>query len=99
MNGVTMRRDWVCADDCGSSAHTYDGALPHHPCRKKAGLMVALIPAGTKAKVTVHGREDYLGRDIPQRDANGRVVMSTTVTRDEGEDCSIYVPTVVGERE
>lgn len=92
---LTLHRDWVCADGCPSNARTYDAALPHHPCHKRGGLMVALIPAGTKAKVTVNARQDYLGGDIPQRDADGRVVMSTTVTRDDGEDCSVYAPTAV----
>jgi hypothetical protein len=98
-NPVTLHRDWVCADGCPSHARTFDDKLPHHPCRNRAGLMVALIPAGTKAKVQIHDRGDYLGRDIPHRDADGKVVMSSTVTRDDGQDCTVYVPTAVAERE
>lgn len=97
--GLALHRDWVCAKDCGSSARTYDSALPHHPCKAMAGLMVPLILAGTKAKVEAQPRQDYVGKEVVQRDADGRVWMSTLVTRDEGQDCSVYAPTALGKRE
>lgn len=89
---VTLHRDWVCAKGCGSSARTFDAALPHHPCKAMAGLLVPLILAGTKAKVEAQPREDYAGSDLVQRDADGKVWMSTVVTRDEGTDCTVYAP-------
>lgn len=92
MNGVVLHKDWVCAKGCGSHARTVDDKLPHHRCREMAGLMVALIPAGTKAKVEAVERGDYVGTDLVQRDAEGRVWMSTVVTRDEGQDCTVYAP-------
>ena len=89
-----QHRDWVCAKGCGSHARTYDilGKLPHHRCKQMAGLMVPLILAGTKAKVERVERGDYVGTDLVQRDADGNVWMSTVVTRDDGQDCTAYVP-------
>jgi hypothetical protein len=87
-----LYRDWVCAKDCGSNARTYDDKLPHHQCKRMAGLMVPLILAGTKAKVERIERGDYVGTDLVQRDADGKVWMSTVVTRDDGQDCTAYAP-------
>ena len=96
---LTLHRDWVCAKDCGAHARTYDHMLPHHRCKKMAGLMVALIPAGTKAKVEAIERQDYVGKELVQTDLDGRVIMSTVVTRDEGQDCTVYAPCATAERE
>lgn len=97
--GLALHRDWVCAKGCGSYARTFDSALPHHPCKEMAGLMVPLILAGTKAKVEAVPRGDYVGKEMVQRDADGKVWMSTVVTRDEGQDCTVYAPTALGKRE
>jgi hypothetical protein len=63
-----------------------------HRCRGLAGLLVPLIPDGTKAKLTVVEREDYIGRELAQTDAEGRPVMAVTTTRDDGQDCTVYAP-------
>lgn len=89
---VALHKDWMCAKGCGSHARTYDDKLPHHRCREMAGLMVALIPVGARAKVEAVPRGDYVGRDLVQRDAEGRVWMSTVVTRDDGQDTTVYAP-------
>lgn len=86
-----LHRDWECAKGCGSSARTYDDALPHHPCKYAGGLMIALIPAGTKAGVKIHERGDYVGKDIVTM-VEGIPVMSTTVEHDDGYDTTVYVP-------
>ena len=61
-----------------------------------ARQMVPLVPAGTKAKLETHEREDYIGKDIVQLH-EGRPVMNLVVTRDDGQDCVIYAPTAVGD--
>lgn len=91
MSALALHKDWVCARDCGSHARTYDDKLPHHRCKRMGGLMVALIPAGQKAKVEAIERQDYVGDDIVDY-TDGRVIMSTVVTRDDGQDCTAYAP-------
>ena len=91
MTAATLHKDWVCARGCGSHARTFDAKLPHHRCKAMGGLMVALVAAGSKAKVEVIERQDYVGRDIVDY-TDGRVIMSTVVTRDDGQDCTVYAP-------
>lgn len=89
--GIALHKDWVCARDCGSHARTFDDKLPHHRCKRMGGLMVALIPAGQKAKVEAIERQDYVGSDIVDY-TDGKVIMSTVVIRDDGQDCTAYAP-------
>lgn len=96
MSVALLERHWVCPN-CTSSAVTRDSKTPMHPCRGLAGLMVALIPDGVRAKVETVDREDYLHGDLPQRDGNGRVVMAVLTTRDDGQDCTVLAPTAVGD--
>lgn len=86
-----LHRDWECAKKCGSHARTYDDSLPHHPCAYAGGLLIALVPAGQKAGVTVNERGDYVGRDLVTM-VEGVAVMSTTVEHDDGCDTTVYVP-------
>jgi hypothetical protein len=44
------------------------------------------------AKHAAVERGDYTNGDLVQTDDNGRVVMSVTTTRDDGEDCTVYAP-------
>lgn len=87
---------WQCPS-CGAQDVTHEAA-PHtryHACAALKGLTAPMVPAGTRAAHKVNDRQDYLGRDIAQTDGEGRVVMSVTTVRDDGEDCTIYAPTVV----
>lgn len=86
---------WECPA-CDAQQVTHDQALPMHACAGLRGLTAPFVPAGTRAKHEVRGREDYLGRDIPQIDGEGNVVMSVVTTRDEGEDCTVLAPTATG---
>jgi hypothetical protein len=85
-------RLWYCAN-CDAEARTVDASVPMHRCGGIAGLLSPLVLRGTNAKTVVNERQDYVGRDVPQTDADGKVVMSTTTVRDDGQDCTIYVPT------
>lgn len=72
---------------------------PHsrfHTCRGLAGLTAPLVPAGTRCKAVAVEREDYIGRELVQTDGDGRPVMAVVVTRDDGEDRTIYAPTATG---
>jgi hypothetical protein len=87
-----VERYWYCPN-CDAEARTVDTALPMHNCAGIAGLTAPLIVRGVAGKTVVNDRQDYVGRDVPQTDADGKVVMSTTTVRDDGQDCTIYVPT------
>ena len=65
-------------------------------CPKMAFLTAPMVPAGTKAKVTRHERDDYVGRDIVRLDGDGRPVMSITTEREEGQDVVVFAPTATG---
>lgn len=92
--GVTLRRRWHCVGKfCDSKASTVDGKTPMHPCRAAGGLMVPLVPEGTAGKLEAVERGDWVGAELVQTDAEGRPVMSVVTTRDDGMDCTVYVPT------
>ena len=83
---------WDCPN-CNYTDVTRE-ALPHtrfHSCR--TGLTAPMVEQGTRVKIEVHVREDYVGKELVQCDANGKPVMSVTVTRDDGQDCTVYAPT------
>ena len=67
-----------------------------HHCRGLAGLWAPMVPAGTRAEHRVNEREDYIGRDLPQTH-QGRPLLSLTTVREDGQDCTIYAPTAVGD--
>lgn len=70
-----------------------------HPCRGMKGLLVPMVPRGTKANLEVVEREDYIGSERVQTDGEGRPVMSVVTTRDDGQDCTVYAPMVTARRE
>jgi hypothetical protein len=91
----------VCPNGCGERARdvvTPDGvpfgggAATLHNCGLLAGLSVPMVPEGVRAEVRANERGDYVGSDRVQTDADGRVVMSVTVERDEGTDCVVFAP-------
>lgn len=101
MTVPVLARNWVCANDCGSWARTVDAKTPMHRCRSKglAGLLVPLVVVGTSCKVEAIEREDMIGDEHVQTDADGRPVMSVVTTRDDGQDCTVYAPVAVATRE
>lgn len=98
MNLTPVRR-WNCPN-CSFEDVTHE-ALPHtrfHRC-KKNGLTAPMVEAGTHCKIEVHVRDDYVGKELVQCDADGRPVMSVVTTRDDGQDCAVYAPIAQGKRE
>lgn len=84
---------WECRL-CGLTDTTREARVHTrmHPCPRLGGLTAPMVPAGTRCKVEVNEREDYVGRELVQTDAAGRPVMNVTVTRDEGTDVAVYAP-------
>lgn len=70
-----------------------------HQCAGIKGLVSPLVLCGTKAKVETQEREDYVGDELVQTDADGNVIMSTVTTRDDGQDCTVYVATAQARKE
>jgi hypothetical protein len=88
---------WECSNcDLQQVTRRSDVHTEFHHCAGLAGLWAPMVPAGTRTKVEVNEREDYIGRDLPQMH-QGRPVMNLVVTRDDGQDCIIYAPTAVGD--
>ena len=88
---------WECGQ-CNHTAVTRE-AQPHtrfHACRGLRGLTAPMVSAGTRHKVEIKEREDYVGSEMVQTDGEGRPVMSVVVTRDDGQDCAVYAPCALG---
>jgi len=91
---LTPVHHWYCPN-CRVTDVTHE-PRPHtrmHTCSKLRGLTAPLLLAGTKAKVTVTEREDYVGDELVATDANGRPVQSVITERDDGQDVAVYAPT------
>ena len=87
-----MLQEWYCPK-CTEAARTVDDAIPVHKCAYGNGLISPLVRSGTKAKIIVVEREDYVGRERVQTDMNGRPVMNVTTVRDEGTDTIVFPAT------
>lgn len=87
---------WECGG-CNQTAVTRE-ARPHtpfHTCRN--GLSTPFTPEGERRKVTVNEREDYVGREIVQLDADGRPAMNVVTEYGDGRrDCAVYAPCATG---
>lgn len=64
-----------------------------------AGLTAPMVPEGVRCKVEAVEREDWVGRELVQVDGNGRPVMALVTTRDDGNDCTVYAPCAMIERD
>lgn len=86
-------RRWECPN-CDFTDVTYEAGpvSRFHNCRGLRGLSAPMVPAGAKAKVVAVEREDYVGREMVQTDAEGRPVMAIVTVRDEGQDCTVLAP-------
>jgi hypothetical protein len=72
---------------------------PHtrmHQCGGLGGLETPMVPAGTRGKLVVHEREDYVG-DADVYHHGGRPIMSVEVVRDNGNDLAVFAETAYGE--
>ncbi len=87
---------WVCPN-CPIESVTTGfpgpgmGSSQMHQCTN--GLLMPLVPEGTACKVETVERDDYVGDELVQTDNEGRPVMATVTTRDDGQDVTVYAPT------
>lgn len=82
---------WECPN-CDLTDVTRE-ARPHsrmHDCRGLKGLSAPMVPAGTKCKVAVTEREDYVGKEAVRLDGEGRPIQNVLTTRDDGQDCTVF---------
>ncbi len=85
---------WWCPN-C-TATHITNITQPHtpfHMCRGMKGLTVPYIADGTKAKLVVLRPEDYIRRELVQRDGEGVPVAGVQTWRDEGLDATAYPAT------
>lgn len=82
---------WACPN-CDAGAVTRTAVTPMHPCCGLHGLMVALVPEGSKVKVEAVERGDYVGREKVHKDSKGRPIMAVVTTRDAGQDVTVLAP-------
>jgi len=73
--------------------------IPLHPCGGMRGLMTPFVREGTRAKVEVREREDYIGSELVTKDNDGRPAMSIVTTRDDGQDCMVFAPCATAQRD
>lgn len=88
---LSSERHWTCPN---CPAEEVTGPLPNrfHACAGLRGLTAPMVIAGTKAKVEMRERDDYIGDDIVPL-YEGRPVMSVVTTRDDGTDAIVFAPT------
>ena len=87
-------RRWVCSH-CQFTDITHE-AKPHsrmHSCKGMKLMTIPMMPDGTKAKVELVERDDWVGDELVQLDAEGRPWKSVVTTRDEGQDCAVFAAT------
>lgn len=92
---LNPKRWWECPN-CDLKDVTFEAEIHSrfHSCAGLKGLTAPMVPAGTRAKIYAKEREDYVGNETVQTDAEGRPIMSVMTERDDGEDCTVYAPMV-----
>ncbi len=86
---------WECPNcDLTQTTRAPASRIAFHSCAGLAGLNAPMIPAGTRANVTAREREDYIGTEDVQYDANGRPVAQIVTERPDGSnDVVVLAPT------
>lgn len=86
---------WVCGSGCPVTDRT-PGTVPnrYHTCAALGGITAPLVPEGSRARVRPVEREDYVGREHVQYNAEGRPVMAVVTERPDGSnDVAVLAPT------
>jgi hypothetical protein len=87
--------DWYCPN-CGLTDQTREPRVHvrYHTCPRLRYLSAPMVRKGVAAKVEVHERESYVGKELVQYDPErGRPIVSIETTRDEGNDLIVFAPT------
>jgi hypothetical protein len=85
-------QEWYCpnCDVTDVTPPLAPGESRYHACTGLHGLNAPLIRAGLKVKVEAEERADYLNGDFQATGDNGKVYMAVRVTRDEGDDVTVF---------
>lgn len=84
---LNPRTEWYCPN-CTQVEVTYN-VVPHtrfHVCPGLKGMTAPYMPVGTRCKVEAVEREDYIGNELVQCNADGRPIATVVTTRDDGND-------------
>jgi len=84
---------WVCPN-CPAESVTRE-ARPHsqfHTCPGLKGLSAPMVEAGVRVEVRPVERDDYVGSEKVQTDAEGRPWMAVVTKRNDGEDRAVLAP-------
>jgi len=96
---LSATRRWYCPNCAVEDVTAASVPNRFHTCAGLRGLTAPLLLAGTRAKVTAHEREDYVGTEHVQTDDAGRPIMSITTERDDGQDVVVFAPTATARME
>lgn len=83
---------WGCPN-CPATAVTEGQPNRFHACTGLAGLTAPMVLEGTRCKIVVEERQDYVGTEDVRYDGRGRAVMAVRTVRDDGEDLAVFAPT------
>jgi hypothetical protein len=85
---------WVCpnCDVTDVTPPLPPGQSRYHACSGLHGLNAPLVPEGMRAKVEATEREDYLNGDTQATGDDGKVYMNVRVTREHGDDVTVFAP-------
>lgn len=89
---LDAQQRWVCPN-CAATAVTSGQPNRFHNCGGLRGILAPMVLEGTRCKVVVEERQDYVGREDVRVDGEGRPVMAVRTVRDDGEDLAVFAPT------
>lgn len=82
---------------CPVTAVTWNAPNRFHRCPALGGLAAPLVPDGSGARVLTVERQDWVGAERVQTDADGRPVMAVVTERPDGStDVLVLAPTARG---
>lgn len=91
--------DWYCPE-CHEETQSENTVvsgnklrqMPLHYCSALHNLLAPMVKKGVVARLRVNYREDYTYDDLVTTDDTGKVVMSITTERNDGEDLLVHSP-------
>lgn len=90
---IFVEHRWECPN-CSTTTVTCEHR-PHtefHHCAGLGGFWAPMVTAGTRCKIEIIERQDYVGTENV-RLHEGRPIMAVVTTRDDGNDVAVYAPT------
>jgi hypothetical protein len=91
---MNPEQHWVCPNCTFTDVTFQAGPVSRfHSCKGMALMSMPMVLEGTHAKVELQEREDWVGDDMVQTDAEGKPWMAAVVTRDDGQDRAVYAAT------